>query len=234
LYVEAPATPLSVLLVFVHGYFSASCIGPSRVFTDTAQRAASQGIASVRYEWRGMGNSTGDIAENDLAVATGDLHSVMRFCARAFPGIKPTLVAHSIGCAVALNHLRGKEDTLAGGLYLLAPGPFEMARMTGLCADPTSSTPTFVRKGLTLSRELLRQVADADCFEWMKQCPCPLAVAYCCDDELCDHERIESLTEGVAKVSRFALGGHNFASAEPRARLPEAILAFATEVARDE
>ncbi len=68
----------SIGVVFVHGWTGHRC-GPHRMFVNTARRLAAEGIASLRFDLRGRGDSEGDAARTDLDGMIEDLLAATRF-----------------------------------------------------------------------------------------------------------------------------------------------------------
>lgn len=71
-------------VVFVHGWSGYRC-GPHRMFVNAARRFAENGIASLRFDLRGRGDSEGDASAADLDGMIADLLAAARF-ARAEAG----------------------------------------------------------------------------------------------------------------------------------------------------
>jgi len=65
-------------VVFVHGWSGYRC-GPHRLFVNAARRLAADGIASLRFDLRGRGDSEGDAAATDLDGMIDDLLAAARF-----------------------------------------------------------------------------------------------------------------------------------------------------------
>ena len=65
-------------VVFVHGWSGYRC-GPHRMFVNAVRRFAEEGIASLRFDLRGRGDSEGDSAATDLDGMIADLLAAARF-----------------------------------------------------------------------------------------------------------------------------------------------------------
>ncbi len=65
-------------VVFVHGWTGHRC-GPHRMFVNAARRLAAEGIASLRFDLRGRGDSEGAAAATDLDGMIDDLLAAARF-----------------------------------------------------------------------------------------------------------------------------------------------------------
>ena len=73
-------------VVFAHGWSGYRC-GPHRMFVNAARRFAEEGIASLRFDFRGRGDSDGDAAATDLDAMIADLLAAAQFV-RAEAGIE--------------------------------------------------------------------------------------------------------------------------------------------------
>ena len=73
-------------VVFSHGWSGYRC-GPHRMFVNAARRFAEEGIASLRFDFRGRGDSEGEAAATDLDMMIADLLAAAGFV-RAETGIE--------------------------------------------------------------------------------------------------------------------------------------------------
>ena len=86
-----------------------------------AAALAARGVASLRYDKRGVGESSGVYLETSFERETGDAASAL-LALRSAPGVDParmTIVGHSVGATIAIR-LAARYDWLAGIVLLAA------------------------------------------------------------------------------------------------------------------
>ena len=92
-----PGTP-SAYAVFAHCF---TCSKESKAAAYIAQALAARGIAVMRFDFTGLGGSTGDFSQGGLSRDVADLMAAAR--AMTAQGMAPALlVGHSLGGAAAL------------------------------------------------------------------------------------------------------------------------------------
>lgn len=88
-------------VLFLHG-FTGTKVESHRIFVKTARALAHVGIASLRFDFRGSGDSGGEFSSMTLAGELKDARAALRFLRRR-PGIDPArigLLGMSMGAAV--------------------------------------------------------------------------------------------------------------------------------------
>jgi exosortase A-associated hydrolase 1 len=94
--------------------------GSHRLFVDVARRLAAQGHAVLRFDLRGMGDSTG--TPRGFADASQDIGCAIEAALRHVPGLQRfVLWGLCDGASAALLYLAGSGDTRVAGLCLLNP-----------------------------------------------------------------------------------------------------------------
>ncbi len=126
---EGPAHPVAVLVVVGGPQVRA---GSHRHFVQLARHLAAQGHAVLRFDVRGMGDSSGTAAgfehlQDDIAAAVGEL-------LRQRPEVRRVVLwGLCDGASAALLYLQQTHDARIGGLVLLNPwvrSPETLARAT--------------------------------------------------------------------------------------------------------
>lgn len=87
------------VVVFCHG-FRGERTGPNRTFVTTARRLAETGIASVRFDQYGSGDSEGDFADSSFTEWVGTIVAVAQ--QEADRGRRVALLGQSMGASAAL------------------------------------------------------------------------------------------------------------------------------------
>ncbi|MDE5806943.1 MAG: alpha/beta hydrolase [Muribaculaceae bacterium] len=74
-----------------------------RPFRVLAEKLSNEGYAVLRLDDRGVGNSTGDIANATTATFTSDIASALEWMDSVAPGVKKGVLGHSEGGLIAIN-----------------------------------------------------------------------------------------------------------------------------------
>jgi pimeloyl-ACP methyl ester carboxylesterase len=123
-----------VAVVFSHGWSGYRC-GPHRMFVNAARRFAEAGIASLRFDFRGRGDSAGDAAATDLDGMIADLLAAAEFV-RSETGIERI---YPLGLCSGGNVALGAAATARGH----APEARSAEGGTGFAGLVLWSTPLF-------------------------------------------------------------------------------------------
>ncbi len=107
-------------LVFVHAA-DGNRLGPHRMFVELAERLKVVGIASLRFDMRGCGDSEGEPAGSDINPDIEDLQNAIGFFASKYNLPKIFLFAISRGARVSISTLAGNEMPVDGAVLLSTP-----------------------------------------------------------------------------------------------------------------
>lgn len=110
--------PAALLL---HG-FTGTKVEPHRMFVKISRTLAEHGIASLRFDFRGSGDSAGDFEDMTIRSEVGDSLEAIRFLARhkRINSRRLALIGMSMGGAIAA-HVVAREKHRIKSLVLLAP-----------------------------------------------------------------------------------------------------------------
>jgi len=117
----APADASGPGVVFVHGW-SGNRSGPHNLLTTMARKLADSGIPSLRFDFRGRGESEGEGMETTLPSMAADLEAAVRLLTDSCGVRKVVLFGMCSGGNVAIGTL--PRIPSAAGLILLSVYPF--------------------------------------------------------------------------------------------------------------
>lgn len=90
------------IVILVHGGPGGTKDGPSDLFAKMSERLAQSGIASIRFDFLGAGNSDGDYVDMTIAHQVSEYTQVLEYVkAQGFRNIG--LVGESLGATIALS-----------------------------------------------------------------------------------------------------------------------------------
>lgn len=132
-------------VVFCHG-FTGQRLGPGYLFVKMSRALADNGIASLRFDFSGAGESEGWFSEMNTDTMMQDLTTVVGELRRRGPPSRLILCGHSLGGMIAA---RCAAPLDVDGLILLAPvsDPEENARRNRGLLDAGPNTTGFYEKG---------------------------------------------------------------------------------------
>jgi pimeloyl-ACP methyl ester carboxylesterase len=107
-------------VVFVHAA-DGNRLGPHRMFVELAERLKYLGIASLRFDMRGCGDSEGEPAGSDIKADIEDLQNAISFFASKYNPSKIFLFAISRGARVSISALAQNRIPVGGAILLSTP-----------------------------------------------------------------------------------------------------------------
>lgn len=142
---DGQAAPLDCV-VFIHGW-TGYRIGPHRIIVKIARDLAANGVASLRFDLRGRGDSQGDPDATTLDDMIADTCVAVDVVSRRFPASRLTLWGICSGGNVAIGTATLRNQ--AHKLVLLSTLPFIPQKKTGeKLARTTSYAGGYLRKAL--------------------------------------------------------------------------------------
>lgn len=127
LHLPEPSSGRVPAVLFLHGFTGGKAEG-HRLFVEVARRLAGEGIASLRLDFMGSGDSAGDFRDCTVDTQVLDTHAALAWM-RDHPGLDPErlgLVGISLGGMVAALAL-GDDPALKAGVLLCPVGDPEGA-----------------------------------------------------------------------------------------------------------
>ncbi len=151
-------------VLFFHG-FTGNMQEPHRIFVQTARRLAQQGVLSLRFDFRGSGDSEGDFVDVTISSEVSDAHAALAFL-RARPEVDPErigLVAMSLGGLVAAEVLGSDRDIKAAALWCAVADTLEAIRRRASRAaiGQMALKRSFDMEGWEVGRPFARELASA-------------------------------------------------------------------------
>ena len=178
-----PAGDPRAWVVFVHGLAAEATEGG--LFSDCMERLRHVGIASVSYDWRGLGLSQGDFVAAPLEQHVEDFRTVLAsVMAKAFATRTAVhVVGFSLGCAVATI---GLDPTLGiASCVFLSPALRPRRSMwprynTEPCRRQLEHTGILVKaeNGIRIGRRLIENLQHLDLHDSALSRPWPFLICH--------------------------------------------------------
>lgn len=127
-----PAGAPRAFAIFAHCF---TCTKNIRAAVSISHALAEQGIASLRFDFTGLGESDGEFGDTILSSNVGDLLAAAEWL-RAHHAAPTILVGHSLGGAAVLAAAHGIDEVRA---VVTVGAPAEPAHVRGLFADRAST-----------------------------------------------------------------------------------------------
>lgn len=124
---------------------------PLGVSRDLAHALAARGVASLRYDKRGVGASGGRFLETGLSDNIDDANAALDEVRRQYEGLPLIIIGHSEGAMIA-EAVAADADDLAGVVLLAGPGTVGEETMKWQARQVANALPAFARFVTTLMR----------------------------------------------------------------------------------
>ena len=207
-------------VLWLHGY-TGNRIEAHRLFVDGARRLQRAGVASLRVDFRGSGESDGEFKDQTFQSLIADAKAAIQQL-RQHPAIDPDrliVLGYSFGGAVAAQ--LAAEPGLAG-MVVWSPVVFPVpifARMGLYAAHPELSRQGWIDKsGYQVGRGFLAELASVDPLSALADFNQPFYVLYGGEDTVATSENAEALLQELPGATGESLphGDHLFATVEAR------------------
>lgn len=218
------------LVVLCHG-FTGNRQGDGH-FAPLAEDLAAHGIATVRLDFAGCGDSTEPYANYTLANMAADVDSVIGYMQATYGTGKTALVGHSMGGRLAsLYPQLGQYPVTAlalwspangtglQGLEFLSIDNFAAVEELAARADAEGSVAAW---GLELSAAYIDGMRDSDPNAALQESGLPVLLTYSGNERILSDTTqtetkaaVESLPDGQVVLDPFVNGDHNYTSEDP-------------------
>ena len=218
------------LVVLCHG-FTGNRQGDGH-FAPLAEDLAAHGIATVRLDFAGCGDSTEPYANYTLANMAADVDSVIGYMQATYGTGKTALVGHSMGGRLAsLYPQLGQYPVTAlalwspangtglQGLEFLSIDNFAAVEEMAARADAEGSVAAW---GVELSAAYIDGMRDSDPNATLQESGLPVLLTYSGNERILSDTTqtetkaaVESLPDGQVVLDPFVNGDHNYTSEEP-------------------
>ena len=218
------------LVVLCHG-FTGNRQGDGH-FAPLAEDLAANGIATVRLDFAGCGDSTEPYANYTLANMAADVDSVIGYMQATYGTGKTALVGHSMGGRLAsLYPQLGQYPVTAlalwspangaglQGLEFLSIDNFAAVEEMAARADAEGSVAAW---GVELSAAYIDGMRDSDPNVTLQESGLPVLLTYSGNERILSDTTqtetkaaVESLPDGQVVLDPFVNGDHNYTSEDP-------------------
>lgn len=218
------------LVVLCHG-FTGNRQGDGH-FAPLAEDLAAQGIATVRLDFAGCGDSTEPYTNYTLANMAADVDSVITYMQEKYDTGKTALVGHSMGGRLAsLYPQMGQYPVTAlalwspangtglQGLEFLSIDNFSAVEELAARADAEGSAAAW---GVELSAAYIDGMRNSDPNAALQESGLPVLLTYSGNERILSDATqaetkaaVESLPDGQVVLDPFVNGDHNYTSEDP-------------------
>ena len=218
------------LVVLCHG-FTGNRQGDGH-FAPLAEDLAANGIATVRLDFAGCGDSTEPYSNYTLANMAADVDSVIGYMQATYGTGKTALVGHSMGGRLAsLYPQLGQYPVTAlalwspangtglQGLEFLSIDNFAAVEEMAARADAEGSVAAW---GVELSAAYIDGMRDSDPNATLQESGLPVLLTYSGNERILSDTTqtetkaaVESLPDGQVVLDPFVNGDHNYTSEDP-------------------
>ena len=218
------------LVVLCHG-FTGNRQGDGH-FAPLAEDLAAHGIATVRLDFAGCGDSTEPYANYTLANMAADVDSVIGYMQATYGTGKTALVGHSMGGRLAslypqlgqypvteLALWSPANGTGLQGLEFLSIDNFAAVEELAARADAEGSVAAW---GVELSAAYIDGMRDSDPNAALQESGLPVLLTYSGNERILSDTTqtetkaaVESLPDGQVVLNPFVNGDHNYTSEDP-------------------
>jgi len=192
---ERPSGNIKAFALFAHCFTCSKNIGTA---TRISRALAERGLATLRFDFTGLGNSEGDFSNTNFSSNVDDLVAAAMYLDSSFSAPK-ILVGHSLGGAAVIAAAARLPEVQAV-VTIAAPG--DPAHMRHLLRD---SVPEIIQKGwatveiggqkFTIKKQFLEDVSEQNLDNILQNLHRPLLIMHSPRDKMIDIEHAYHLFE---------------------------------------
>lgn len=215
------------LVVLCHG-FTGNRDGDTH-FAGLAEDLAGQGIATVRLDFAGCGDSTEPYIAYTLTNMADDVEAAIAYMQQEYGADGPkALVGHSMGGRLASLFPQMKGEGLAA-LVLWSPANGtglqgleflnieDFSQVEALAAEALANGRAGTKWGVEISADFVQQMQDSDPNAALREAGLPVLLTYAGQETLFSEATVaqtiaavESLPQGTVVLDPFTAGNHNY------------------------
>lgn len=211
----AVAPPRKPVIIMMHGFPGGHKSGPDDLFGELEYRFEGLGYPTIRFDFRGCGESTGREEDFCLETALADLNAVIQWAQHDAGHRSVILLGESCGATIAVL---GYQPKIVAGLILLWPAlklaetSFKtlFTRESRLKAI-TQDQPFVPFEGHKLGSHFLNDIYTADLTSALEAITAPTLIQHGTRDEEVPLEQVrfaEAHLKGFIDLGIFEGGGH--------------------------
>lgn len=168
---------------------------------------AGAGLASLRLDFAGLGESGGTFADTSLAANVADLAGAARFLEREGHGPR-VLIGHSLGGTACLLAAREIPSVRAVAVVATAAEPDRLSRLLPVPETDAQESKTIrvevAGRGYDLRRDFFRDLREANVEAAVRELRLPLLVVHSAHDDVVPVTDGEQLFRWAAHPKAFA------------------------------
>ena len=200
---ELPTGPVRARALFAHCF---TCSKDLKAVVRISRALADRGIAVLRFDFTGLGESDGDFSETDFTSNVDDLSLAAEFM-RSGPGGPQLLVGHSLGGLAVLAAARRIPEVRAV-VTLGAPSDTAHLRDTLLEAGPELATAdsavvTLGGRAVRVGRELVEDLDEHNLEAQIESLGKPLLILHSPVDETVSIDHAASIYKAARHPKSF-------------------------------
>lgn len=192
---EQPSGPTTGSALFAHCF---TCSKDLKAVREISRRLARRGLAVLRFDFTGLGESEGDFADTDFSSNLDDLVAAAAFLEREVGG-PHLLIGHSLG-GTAVLAAAGRIETTRAVATIAAPSDTEHLRDLLLTKEPDlahreTAEVQIGGRPFPITKRLLEDLAQHSVEDAVAQLDHPLLILHSPEDQIVGLDHAHRLFE---------------------------------------